>query len=298
MKIIQKYGVIIYSFISVSYLAIADCGSSKTEWAVVDEADGGVAARWITAGANPAVMSPGELSSALGEASETLRGHELTSLYFYGAGCLPHLKDGVSTILRELSGARDVEVESDLLGAARGLLGRRRGVACILGTGSNSCHYDGEAIIDNVPSLGFILGDEGSGSYLGKMLLSDYLKRQMPEELSLAFAARYGIDTATAVRMVYRSASPNRFLASFAPFIAEHLQDRYMEALVRNGFEAFLKRNVLAYDRAQEMPIAFCGGVACNFAEVLTDTASSLGFTMISIVHKPMDGLITYHMRQ
>lgn len=277
-------------------IAIADCGSSKTEWAVIDRADATVVDRFVTAGANPAVMDSCELDGAFAEAAPRLSDSATEALYFYGAGCLPHLCGPTAESLREATGIHRVEVESDLLGAARALLGHEKGIACILGTGSNSCLYDGQAITDNVPSLGFILGDEGSGACLGRMLLGDILKRQMPEDLTCEFDRRYGLDAATAIGRVYREPSPNRFLASLTPFLYEHLSHPTVRKLVADAFSAFIRRNVAAYDGARSLPLAFCGSIAYVFRDILRETADNLGFTVKSIIKAPMDGLIAFHM--
>lgn len=276
-------------------IAISDCGSSKTEWVVVDDR-GNTVDRFVTCGANPAVMGAEELSHAFAEAAPRLRKHNPGHLFFYGAGCLPHLCGAVADTLRRTTGIACVEAESDLLGAARSLLQRSAGIACILGTGSNSCLYDGRSITDNVPSLGFILGDEGSGAYLGRMLLSDMLKRQMPPELSDEFSRRFGLDAATAIRRVYREPSPNRFLASLAPFLADNLSHPSVQNLVVNAFKAFLQRNVAAYgSHTRSLPLAFCGSIAWHFSNELTVAASQTGMKIASICAAPMDGLITYH---
>ena len=187
-----------------------------------------------------------------------------------------------------------IEVHSDMLAAARALCGRRPGIACILGTGSNSCYYDGRELRANVPPLGFILGDEGSGAVLGRLLVGDLLKGQLAPALREAFVQDYGLSTADIIERVYRRPFANRFLASFAPFLARHREDAGIHRLLVDAFRAFLTRNVMHYDW-QHLPAHFTGSIALHFQPELREAAASVGVQVGQVLASPMEGLIHYH---
>ena len=187
-----------------------------------------------------------------------------------------------------------VEVNTDMLAAARGLCGHEPGIACIMGTGSNSCYYDGEHIKANVSPLGFILGDEGSGAYLGKLLVGDILKNQMTPELKDKFLKQFDLEPGDIIDRVYRKPFPNRFLASLSPFLAQNLHDPCVHTLVLNSFKAFLKRNVMQYDY-EHSKVHFIGSVAFHYKEVLAEATQEMGIQLGTILKSPMEGLIRYH---
>ena len=219
------------------------------------------------------------------------------AVYFYGAGC--GFPDKIAMVHRaiiqhlQVSGD-EVEVNTDMLAAARGLCGHEPGIACIMGTGSNSCYYDGKHIGANVSPLGFILGDEGSGACLGKLLVGDILKNQMTPELKEKFLKQFNLEPADIIDRVYRKPFPNRFLASLSPFLAQNLNEPCVRTLVLNSFKAFLKRNVMQYDY-QHSKVHFIGSVAFHYKEVLTEAAQEMGVQIGTILQSPMEGLINYH---
>ncbi len=276
-------------------IAIADSGSSKIDWAVIDGPR--IISRFITTGVNPAVMPPDVLREVLGEAGPHFEAAgPVRKLWFYGAGCLPELEEPTAALLRTvLPGVMEAHVASDLLGAARGLLGHEPGIACILGTGSNSCLYNGSVIADNVSPLGFILGDEASGASLGKRFVADVFKRRLPQAVSSEFLERYGLDRAEVIRRVYRHTAPNRFLASFAPFIKEHIAVDEVRQPVIEAMRSFISRNVSNYAGFGHLPLRFCGSIAVNFADCLREAARAEGCTIDRIEKSPMEGLINYH---
>ena len=188
-----------------------------------------------------------------------------------------------------------VEVNTDMLAAARGLCGHEAGIACIMGTGSNSCYYDGKQIVTNVSPLGFILGDEGSGAVLGKLLVGDILKNQMTPELKEKFLKQFNLTPAEIIDRVYRKPFPNRFLASLSPFLSQNLGEPCVRALVHNSFKAFLKRNVMQYDNYKDNKVHFIGSVAFYYKEILAETAKEMGIQLGTIIKSPMEGLIKYH---
>ena len=181
-----------------------------------------------------------------------------------------------------------------MLAAARGLCGHQPGIACIMGTGSNSCYYDGKNIVSNVSPLGFILGDEGSGAVLGKLLVGDILKNQMTPGLKEKFLEQYNLTPAEIIDRVYRQPFPNRFLASFSPFLVEHLDEPAIRELVLNSFKKFLKRNVMQYDY-QHARVHFIGSVAFYYKELLSEACKAMGIHLGTIIKSPMEGLIKFH---
>ncbi len=276
-------------------ILIADSGSSKTEWCLAEE--GRPVRTIVTAGVNPYFQTREEIA---GEIRDTLLpalegGGRIDAIYFYGAGCaFPEKNRIVEEAIRPYIPAR-IAVYSDLMAAARALCGTAPGIACILGTGSNSCLYDGKEITDHVSPLGFILGDEGSGAMLGKLLVGDCLKRQLPEPLVRKFMDRYGLTPALLLERVYRRPFPNRFLASLSRFLLENIAERPVYDLVYAAFRSFFLRNVALYPGADSYPIHFSGSIAYYYREVLEAAASSLGFRVGTVVQAPMGGLIRYH---
>ena len=189
----------------------------------------------------------------------------------------------------------EVEVATDMLAAARGLCGRESGIACIMGTGSNSCYYDGQNIVANVSPLGFILGDEGSGACLGKLMVGDLLKNQMTPELKEKFLQQFNLTPADIIDRVYRKPFPNRFLASLSPFLSQNINEPCVHDLVLNSFKAFFKRNIMQYDNYQNLKVNFIGSVAYYYKDVLAEAAQAMGIQLGTIIQSPMEGLIKYH---
>ncbi len=275
-------------------ILIADSGSTKTEWCVSQD---GIPVRQIrTNGTNPFFQSAceiaGELEQALFPAISDL---PIDAVCFYGAGCAFPEKNKIIADCIQARLPVPVEVYSDLVGAARALLGHKAGIACILGTGSNSCLYDGEKIVQQTPALGYILGDEGSGAVLGKLLVGDCLKKQWPQSLIDSFLDRYQLTQASILERVYKQPFPNRFLASLVPFLHDHLNEEPVYRLVYNSFSQFFIRNILSYPNASQYPIGCTGSVAWYFRDVLQDAAHSQGLHLGEIRQAPMEGLITYH---
>lgn len=274
---------------------LADSGSTKTDWCLVDR--GNPILRQQTQGINPVYQSEEEIERCIqNELLPALNGRQPQALYFYGAGCTPALTEKMSHVLRRvLCPEGTVEVCSDMVGAARSLLGCQEGIACILGTGSNSCLWDGERMVQNVSPLGFILGDEGSGAYLGKRLVGDLLKGQTPSYLRDAFEAHYALTPADIIERVYRRPFPNRFLASLSPFIAGHLHEPCLRRLVLDSFHAFIVRNVWQYPRYQDYPVCFTGSIAWHYREFLVEAARETGIRIGRITASPLEGLVEYH---
>ncbi len=268
---------------------IADSGSTKCEWIF---GDGDRILRLRTAGINAVQQSPDAIRTVLAELPP-LDGVE--ELRFYGAGCGGSFPEASAVLRRELAArfgpGTAIGLGSDLLGAARALFGRGEGIACILGTGSNSCHCRGGEIVANVPPLGYVLGDEGSGAVLGRNLVNGIFKGMIPlrEEFLHTFALTY----AGLIRRVYREPAANRFLASFAPFIRAHLDCAPVRKMVVRSFGEFAARNLSGYPAG--LPVAFVGGVAAHFEEPLREAMAAAGREVVRIVCSPAEELWKYH---
>ncbi len=272
---------------------IADSGSTKTSWCLQDQSTGEIS-RCQTAGMNPFFQDTSDMVSML-ETEFSLEAKGVDAICFYGAGCVNQKKYVVRAALEAFFNAPSITVESDLMAAARSLCGREEGIACILGTGSNSCYYDGRQIIQQVPPLGYILGDEGSGAVLGKMLVSDVLKNQFPGRLQAAFLDTFNTTPEAIMESVYRKAFPNRYLAGFTRFLSAHINEPKVNALVRRAFDAFLVRNIAQYSKAGSLPLHFTGSIALVFKDILEESARAAGFRMGKVAGDPMNGLLNYH---
>ena len=272
-------------------IVIADSGSTKTDWCIGNsQTDYRIVQ---TPGINPFYLSTKEISRQITENlfPQLTEKDTVTELYFYGAekACI------VADALTECFPHAHVAVESDLSGAARALCGHTKGIACILGTGSNSCEYDGEKIVSNVSPLGYILGDEGSGAVLGKRLVGDCLKKQLPPDLCELLLKEYELTPALILDKVYRQPLANRFLASLSPFLAQNLDEPCIRTLVSDSFKAFLKRNVMQYENYRESKVHFIGSVAFYYKTILAEAASEMGIRLGTVIKSPMEGLIEYH---
>ena len=283
-------------------ILIADSGSTKVHWCLM--AANGHTGEFRTDGINPLFQTSDAMRNSicnqlLPQMASMLWAGTITHVFFYGAGCTPEKAPFVKQAVEAVFKKAQVEVASDMLGAARGLLGHRMGVACILGTGSNSCLYDGEQIAWNVPSLGFILGDEGSAATLGKRLVSDLLKNRLGDDLKERFLSQYNITHADIIEHVYRQPFPNRWLANLARFCAENIDDQRIYDLVYTHFAQFVERNIAQYyaseDEKKSMPVGFVGSIAYYYRPVLETVLNDYGFTIGQILQDPIKGLAEYH---
>lgn len=277
-------------------ILIADSGNTKTDWCCIDGLE--AVNSFSTTGLNALTVPEDEVLTLFeSEVAEKTEGMDIDRIYFYGAGCIDEpVKRKVEEALIKVFPNANVTVESDLLGAARSLCGDKPGIACIMGTGSNSCLYDGNEIVDNVPSLGYILGDEGSGAVLGRMLISDVLKGVLPESLMQKFQERYNLDAVTVVHRVYNEPNASRFLASVTPFLLENIEEPAIHRLVLNAFKSFFVRNVENYDNFRELPCNFVGSVAYYYRPVLEEAALTFGIKIDKIIKSPIEGLVKYHI--
>ena len=286
-------------------ILLADSGSTKVHWSLVTAS--GQCSDVFTDGINPLFQTSDAMRNSISnqllpKIAPLLWAGTLTHVFFYGAGCTPEKKVFVQKALEAVFKKAEVQVESDMLGAARGLLGRQPGVACILGTGSGSCYYDGEHIEWCVPSLGYILGDEGSAAVLGKRLVGDLLKNQLGEDLKEAFFREYETSMADIIEKVYRQPFPNRFLAKLSRFCADHIDDKRIHDLVYDHFVQFIRRNLVQYfnpttnDKRQTTNgVGFIGSIAYYYKPVLEEAMQAEGLPLGTILQDPIEGLKQYH---
>ena len=276
---------------------IADSGSTKTDWCVVNS--NGERKHYHTSGINAVMMSKEQVTQLLSEEYIGER-DEIERVYFYGAGCgeaFPTATEMIQHILTTFFNTPHIEATSDLMAVARGLCKNQEGIACILGTGSNSCYYNGVHIVKNIRPLGFILGDEGSGASMGKKMLANVLKEILPYDLRSQFLEKYPFDYAEFVNKVYRQPlpQPSRFLASMTHFIAQHINRSEISTIVESSFSEFIERNVLQYAEAKEIPVSFTGSIAYHFRPQLEKVLSHYNLTLGIIEQSPMQGLIELH---
>lgn len=275
-------------------ILVADSGSTKTEWCLADK--GTRVKTILTKGINPVFENEGEICAELqAHLLPELEGSNIERVHFFGAGCAYEavnkiVEDAISSLLHV-----PVEVQSDLLCAARALFGKGRGIACIMGTGSNSCLYDGDHIISNVSPLGFILGDEGSGAVLGKLLVGACLKNQLGEGMEKKFLERFSLTRPEIIDRVYRKPFPNRFLASLSIFLRENIDNSDVRTLVRHSFDEFFLRNVMQYPDYQILKVSFVGSIAYYYQDVLKEVAAGRGIHVGNIVKAPMEGLLSFY---
>ncbi|MDE5783821.1 MAG: ATPase [Prevotella sp.] len=265
---------------------IADSGSTKTDWAL-----GTVRVR--TQGINPFHQDATVIRAVLrNELTPQLEATEIRRVAFYGSGVRPELEEKMVSILREFfPQAVEIEAHGDLLGAARALCGHEAGIACILGTGANSCLYDGKQIVSNIPPLGYILGDEGSGAVLGRNFLNSLYKNRLSSAIREEFEATQAVKMADVIERVYRQPMANRWLASLSVFIHRHLCEPEVKALVMDNFRDFIVRNIVPYHRP-DLPVSAVGSIAYYFREQLCEVAKKEGYTVGRILHSPLDALV------
>lgn len=272
---------------------IADSSTTRTEWVLVD--GDRVVEQAFTSGLNPYFQSRREISHSIRlELPESFFRRRWDHVHFYGAGCGPADKSKIISSSLVAQFKTPVTVESDLLGAARGLLVREPGLACILGTGSNSCYYNGSEIVQNVRPLGFILGDEGSNAYMGKRFIADALKGIAPAQLTKAFFEHFAVTPNVLVDEVYSSPMPSRALARYSRFLAEHTDNPYVYQLIYAAFMRFFTRNIAAYD-FHDMPLCFVGSTCVVYRDILERAAADFGVSIAKAVRSSIPGLVEYH---
>lgn len=278
-------------------ILIADSGSTKTDWRLLGEA--GEQKEIHTAGINPQYLNTSQIFHII-EAGvlPQLGSRQPAAIYYYGAGCSSVDRNKlVEDALRQAFPNSELHVDHDLLAAARALCGTEPGIACILGTGSNSCEFDGEQITDQIPSLGFLMGDEGSGAYLGKMLIRAFLYRELPYNLMQELKNQYNLSKEEILTTVYNAEMPGTYLATFARFLSENRAHPVLHEIIFRNFEIFFRRHLSKYQGFKTLPIHFVGSIAYHFADVLKEVADKFQVRMGIILQSPCDGLIRYHQQ-
>ena len=276
-------------------ILIADSGSTKTTWSLVNTDDGS-SETLQTLGINPMYQDENTIFDLINK-DFTHPLPEAVNIYFYGAGCINQsVNETVRSALNRFFQCQYLLVDTDLMAAARSLCREKEGIACILGTGSNSCYYDGYMIKNNVSPLGYMLGDEGSGAVIGRKFIGDLLKSQLPEHIREKFFKIYGITPSLIMDHVYKKPFPNRFLAQFTHFIRDNIHEPALKKIVKTSFIEFFDRNIRQYPEALRLPINFVGSVAYYFREILEESASDSGFVPGEVALSPMEGLIQYHL--
>lgn len=274
-------------------ILIADSGATKTDWCLVK--NGEIIHQFNAKGISPIFQSTEEIATVIKEVVyPKIKDKMPDAIYFYGSGCIPEKIENVKSAIRASFPIDKVEVYSDLIAAAHALCGNKKGIACILGTGSNSCEWNGMEIAHQISPLGFILGDEGSGASLGKLLVGDVLKNQLTEELKDSFLKQYNLTPAIIIENVYRKPFPSRFLASISPFLLENIEEQSIRRIIKQSFGDFFERNVMQYDY-ENNKVNFVGSIAYYYSEQLKEVAKEKEITIGKICQSPMEGLIDYY---
>lgn len=278
----------------MSIKLIADSGASKTVWCLIDGKKKKTA---TTQGISPYFLSTDQIKELLTkELFPKVKSKMPDEIFYYGTGCAnPANAKSVKQALKKVFGSATVEVDHDLMGAAKALCGREPGVACILGTGSNSCYYNGKKIIKNSPGLGFILGDEGSGAYLGKKVVQHFLYNTFDPDLMDRFNAKFNTNSVEILEAVYKQPLPNRYLANFVIFLVENRGHYMIENIIEDSFNDFFFNHLYKYKETWTHPIHFIGSVAYGFKDVLKDMCNNYELQLGNVLKHPMDGLVKFH---
>ncbi len=275
-------------------ILIADSGSTKTDWCLIRSNENFQVVS--TQGLNPRFHTTDGIYQDILDHLLPAISEPVHAIHFYGAGCSsPHANLIVYSALQQAFPQAEIHIMEDLVGAARSLCGQHLGIACILGTGSNSCLYDGERIIEQMPNLGFLLGDEGSGAHLGKLLIQDFLNHELPTVIRQKFLQTYQLDRTQIIDAVYHQPFPNRYLASFTSFLSEHSQDEYIYQLIYKSFTSFFDKTICKYSNYTVCPTHFTGSIAYVFKDILEQVAMAKNVRLGKLIQRPLEGLVVYH---
>ncbi len=275
-------------------ILIADSGATKTHWELINTETSN-AQTFYTKGISPFYMNETDIVDLL--KNELNDFAAVKNIYFYGTGCSQ--KDKIQIVQNALNTffqAEKIYVEHDLLAAAKATCKNNKGITCILGTGSNSCLYNGKDITDNIPSLGFLLGDEGSGAWFGRKLLQAYFYRELPQDLHAAFSKKYPFTKDEILNGIYGVKNPNSVVATYMPFLSENNKHVFIRQLLRLGFDEFISRTIVKYENHKQLPIHFIGSVAFLNKDVLNESLNNFSLSIGEILKSPMEGLIAYHL--
>lgn len=273
---------------------IADSGSTKTEWCLISN---NRTRNFYTQGLSPYFLNAGQIETVLRVGVlQNVKKAQVDEVYFYGTGCKSmENKKMFQKVIKSVFPDSQIKISDDLTGAARSLCGHDKGIACILGTGSNSCYFDGKKIVKNSPGLGYVLGDEGSGAFLGKSLIQHYLYGLMDDELRSKFDEKFQTNSFEILDSVYKKPMPNRYLASFTAFLAENRGHYMVENILEDSLNMFFFTHLLRYKESSMYPVHFTGGVSHGFKDVIISLCKGYEFKVGNIFKTPMEGLIKYH---
>ncbi len=276
-------------------ILVADSGASKSDWVLIDQ--GGEQASFQLVGLNPFYVDTEKIVDILSkELTPFIENKKVEKVFFYGAGCSSVYKSmTVEDALVKIFRNAELVIESDLTGAARALFGEKEGIACILGTGSNSCYYDGKKVVENITSLGYFFGDEGSGAHMGKSFLKDFMLGNLPKEVDKAFKKEFNYTRDNILDAIYNMPFPNRFLASFCEFYADQLSNKYVFELVTNSFREFFINQIEQYKKHKSLPISFVGSVAYYFEPMLRQIGTEFEVKVDKILRSPINALAEFH---
>jgi glucosamine kinase len=274
---------------------IADSGATKAEWCLLK---GKKKKIFFTTGISPYLMNTEQIVKMLNkELKPAIKKEAIAEIYFYGTGCAnPDNVKSIRKALKEVfSTAKKVNVDTDIMGAARGVCGKTKGIACILGTGSNACYYNGSRILKSSPGLGYVLGDEGSGAYMGRKVIQHFLYNTFEGELMTKFDNKFKTSRLEILDKVYRQPLPNKYMASFAMFLSENRGHYMIENIIEDSFNDFFFNHIYKFKESWQHPVNFVGGVSFAFKDVLKELCSGYGLQLGRIMKNPMEGLVEYH---
>jgi glucosamine kinase len=279
----------------MSSLLIAESGSTKTDWRLL--LDGGKPIKFSTGGINPRLQTSDEIIEQLGrELKWNPKKHPVAAIAYYGAGVgSADIQKELSATLKQFFGIKKIDVHSDIIGAARGLCGADKGVVSIIGTGSNSCYWNGKAIKDQQVSLGFIAGDEGSGNHMGKRILQYYAYNTFDTELRMGFEQMFGNSIPDILRKLYKEPFPNRYLATFVQLLAKNRGHYMVENIIEDCLNDFFHQHILKYRESWKLPLYFTGSVAYEFRDVIKLLCGQFELELGKVEKSPLDGLVKYH---
>jgi N-acetylglucosamine kinase-like BadF-type ATPase len=278
----------------MSVQLIADSGATKAEWVLVKN---GKKKTLFTQGISPYFLNTNQIADLVqNELAKNLEDTVVEEIHYYGTGCAnPDNVKSIKKALRKVFPEAEVEVNTDLMAAARAVCEHEKGIACILGTGSNSCYYNGKMIVKNSPGIGYVLGDEGSGAYLGKKVIQYYLYNTFDEDLRARFDARFVTNGVEILDNVYKKPLPNRYLASFTMFLAENRGHYMIENIIEDGLNDFFFQHLCKYNEVWKYPVSFVGSVADGFKDIILQLCNSYEFELGTILKNPMQGLVKFH---
>ncbi|MDO6676010.1 N-acetylglucosamine kinase [Tenacibaculum sp. 1B UA] len=277
-------------------ILIADGGSTKADWIALDDTKKEVF-RTTTLGLNPSVLTKQQMLSTVNNVNTLLEvQNDTLQVHFYGAGCgSTEAAENLRNVLESVFKKATVFVSEDTLAAVYASTGNKPGIVCILGTGSNSCYYDGKNITTTAPSLGYTVMDEASGNYFGKQLLRDFYYKKMPKRIASAFKTSFDLDIDVVKMNLYREPYPNMYLASFAKFMLDHKDEKYVRKMIKKGIQEFFKYRILPFEKDSQTPIYFIGSIAYYFKDILEKIASKNKLPVTDVIQRPIDNLVDFH---